>query len=318
MSLSSKLSVITPIYNEAKGLPELVEKISSALRSFPQYEIIAIDDGSKDNSADVLSELAQKHKELKVVLLARNYGQTTALAAGIARASGDILILIDSDLENNPEDIAAVIQPILDNKADVVSGWRKDRWANDRVARKLPSRMANGLISKVTGVNLHDYGCTLKAYRREFIQNVPLYGEMHRFIPAYAVQVGARVAEVPVGFTPRKYGKSNYGLSRLLRVLPDLLLFYFFSRFMQRPIHFFGYLGFLSFVLAAISLIIALWMKYSLGTSLIQTPLPILSGMSVLAGIQFFGFGLLAEVLMRTYFESQRKETYHIRKTFNL
>ncbi len=312
------LSVVTPIYNESQGLREFVERLSDQLVAFPGSEIIAVDDGSKDDSARVLEDLATTYPWLKVVILARNYGQTTALAAGIAAAKGDIIVLIDSDLENDPVDIANIITPIVADEADVVSGWRKGRWHNARISRKLPSLAANALISRVTGVHLHDHGCTLKAYRRDFVQNVPLYGEMHRFISAYAAEAGARIAERPVAFHPRRYGKSNYGISRLLRVLPDLLLFYFFARFMQRPMHFFGYMAFLSFFLAGAALFGALILRYIYDVSLIQTPLPTLSGMSVLAGIQFFGFGLLAEVLMRTYFESQNKPTYQIRKEINL
>jgi glycosyltransferase involved in cell wall biosynthesis len=316
--MKTSLSIITPIYNEAQGLRELVDRLSAVLHEHERAEIIAVDDGSKDTSAAVLGDIAARNPLLKVILLARNYGQTTALAAGIAHAQNDIVVLIDSDLENNPDDIAKVIQPILDDTADVVSGWRKARWADARFIRKLPSRLANALISYVTGVSLHDYGCTLKAYRRPFIQGVPLYGEMHRFIPAYAARVGARVTEVSVGFTPRKYGTSNYGFSRTMRVLPDLLFFYFFSRFLQRPMHFFGYMAFASFAVAAVSLVLAVGLRIFAHISLIQTPLPILSGMSVLSGIQFFGFGLLAEILMRTYFESQHKTTYNIRKTINI
>lgn len=312
------ISVVTPVYNEAKGLRELVERLSDQLAAYPGSEIIAVDDGSKDDSSRILEELSVTYPWLKVVILARNYGQTTALGAGIAVATGDIVVLIDSDLENDPADIATVIEPIKNDEADVVSGWRKGRWQNARLSRKLPSLAANALISRVTGVRLHDHGCTLKAYRRAFVQSVPLYGEMHRFISAYAAEAGARVTERAVAFAPRRYGKSNYGLSRLLRVLPDLLLFYFFARFMQRPMHFFGYMAFLSFLLAGISLATALVLRYVSDISLIQTPLPTLSGMSVLAGIQFFGFGLLAEVLMRTYFESQKKPTYQVRKTFNV
>lgn len=312
------ISVVTPIYNEARGLPELISRLSEQLQAFPGSEIIAIDDGSKDDSAKVLSDLATTFPLLKVIILARNYGQTTALSAGITAARGDVVVLIDSDLENDPADIKTVVDPIQNDAADVVSGWRKDRWQDSRFLRRIPSKLANALISKVTKVHLHDHGCTLKAYRREFVQKVPLYGEMHRFISAYAAEAGARVIEVPVAFHPRRYGRSNYGISRLLRVLPDLLLFYFFARFMQRPMHLFGYLAFLSFFLATFSLVLALALRVLLDISLIQTPLPVLSGMSVLAGIQFLGFGLLAEVLMRTYFESQHKDTYQVRRTINL
>lgn len=317
MAAKTPLSVITPIFNEAQGLPELVEKMHEVLLDHPGSELIAVDDGSRDSSAKVLEELASKFPFLKVILLARNYGQTTALAAGIAKAKNEIIILIDSDLENDPHDIDTLVDLITKDQADVVSGWRKDRWANSRWTRKLPSRLANALISKVTGVHLHDYGCTLKAYKREFIQSVPLYGEMHRFIPAYAALAGARVEEVPVRFHPRKYGYSNYGLSRLLRVLPDLILFHFLNRFMQRPMHFFGYLAFLSFLLSAASLVLAVVLRFWLDISFILTPLPVLAGVAALAGIQFFGFGLIAEMLMRTYFESQEKSTYRVRRSIN-
>jgi len=318
MNYQRSISVVTPIFNEAKGLRELVSRLSDNLSDYENWEILAVDDGSNDGSRDVLVDLASKNPRLKVIFLARNYGQTTALAAGIAAATGEIVVLIDSDLENDPADINKMVELVMDDKADVVSGWRKERWQDARFMRRVPSMLANSLISKVTGVYLHDYGCTLKVYRREFIQSVPLYGEMHRFIPAYAAKEGARVVEMPVNFKIRKYGKSNYGLSRLLRVLPDLLLFYFFARFMQRPMHFFGYMAFLALFLAITSLIGAVLLRYFFAISLIQTPLPVLSGMSVLAGIQFFGFGIIAEVLMRTYFESQTKSTYRVRNTLNL
>lgn len=311
------ISIVTPVYNESPSLGELIERLSDVLSLYPGSEIIAVDDGSRDDTAKVLADMASTYPWLKVIILARNYGQTTALAAGLGVASGDIVVLIDSDLENDPADIERLIEPIIKDESDVVSGWRQARWKNSPLLRRLPSKMANALISKVTGVALHDYGCTLKAYRRNFIQNVPLYGEMHRFIPAYAAQEGARVTEIAVNFSPRKFGRSHYGLSRLLRVLPDLLLFYFFARFMQRPMHFFGYMAFLAFILAALSLILAVYLRLVFDISFIQTPLPVLSGMSMLAGIQFFGFGLIAEVLMRTYFESQKKPTYQVRKNIN-
>ena len=315
--LKESLSVVVPIYNESLNIPILYERLTDVLtRMGNPYEVICIDDGSKDNSFAALAEIAQKDMKIKVIHFRHNFGQTAALAAGIEAASGDIVILIDSDLENDPEDIKTIVD-MMNQGYDVVSGWRRNRWKGEFFTRKIPSLAANSLISKVTGVKLNDFGCTLKGYRRDIIKNILLYGEMHRFIPAYAKKQGARIGEVEVRFAPRIHGKSNYGFTRVLRVLPDLLLLKFLERFMNRPMHFFAYAGFWSFLLAFLILMLAFFLRFVVNISLIQTPLPTLSGVFLIIGTQFFLMGIIAEILMRTYYESQGKRPYSIKKTIN-
>ncbi len=313
-----KISIITPIYNEEKNIPHLYARLSEVLKKLPhEYEIIAINDGSQDKSLQVLREFAAQDKALKVINFRNNFGQTAALSAGIESATGEVIILIDSDLENDPADIAHIITKINEGY-DVVSGWRKNRWKGQFITRKLPSLVANALISKIAGVKLHDYGCTLKGYRREVVQSIMLYGEMHRFIPAYAKKAGARIAEIPVHYTPRIHGKSNYGIGRLLRVLPDLLLLKFLDKYMNRPIHFFGLLGFWAFGAGFLAIVLALYLRFFHSISLIETPLPTLSAMCVIVGVQLLVMGLVAEMLMRTYYESQQKRPYVIKEKINL
>lgn len=318
-AVSSKptLSVVTPIYNEEQNLPILHERLTEALSRLGRpYEIIAVDDGSRDGSRTVLKTLAAVDPHLKLIFLRNNSGQTAALAAGIDAALGEYILLIDSDLENDPADIGMLIEK-LEKGYQVVSGWRKDRWKGQALTRKIPSRVANKLISKIAGLALNDYGCTLKAYHRDVLQGIPLYGEMHRFIPAYAAQHGARIAEVEVRYTPRRFGKSNYGLSRVIRVVPDLLLLRFLDRYMDRPMHFFGLVGFYSFGAGFISLIAALYLRFFESISLIQTPLPTLAAMFVIVGVQLFLMGIIAEMIMRTYYESQGKRPYAIKERHN-
>ncbi len=315
---NESLSIVVPIYNEALNIPLLYERLTLVLtRMGNPYEVICIDDGSKDSSFAALTEIAQKDSRIKVIHFRHNFGQTAAIAAGIEVSSGDIVILIDSDLENDPEDIKTIVD-MMDEGYDVVSGWRKNRWKGEFVTRKIPSLAANSLISKVTGVKLNDFGCTLKGYRRDIIKNITLYGEMHRFIPAYAKRHGARIGEVEVRFTPRIHGKSNYGFSRVLRVLPDLLLLKFLEKFMNRPMHFFAYAGFWSFFFSFVILVAAIVLRFALKIDLIQTPLPTLSGVLLIIGTQFFLMGIIAEMMMRTYYESQGKRPYAIKKTINL
>lgn len=309
---------MVPAYNEALNLPIFYERVTAVLKKLGHpYEIVLIDDGSKDNSFAVLTEIATKDTLVKVIRFRHNFGQTAALAAGIEAATGDIVILIDSDLENDPEDIKTIITK-MNEGYDVVSGWRKNRWKGQLLTRKIPSLAANTLISKVTGVKLNDFGCTLKGYRRDIVKNITLYGEMHRFIPAYAKKQGARIGEVEVRFSPRLHGKSNYGFSRILRVLPDLLLLKFLEKYMNRPMHFFAYAGFWSFFFSLVILSIAVFLRFSYGISLIQTPLPTLSGVLLIIGTQFFLMGIIAEMMMRTYYESQGKRPYMIKTTLNL
>ena len=313
-----KLSLILPIYNEEKSIVELFERIMETMEVIGHpFEVIAVNDGSKDESAIRLNEIASQRSEVKVIHFRVNAGQTAAIHAGIEHATGDILIPLDSDLENDPKDIIKLLEK-MEEGYHVVSGWRKERWADKKLFRKIPSIMANKLISHVSGVHLNDYGCTLKAYRAEVIQGVNLYGEMHRFIPAYAAQMGARVTEVEVGYTPRKYGKSNYGFSRTLRVLLDLLVLRFLYKYMDRPIQFFGLIGIFFTVLGFIAGCGAIVLRFVYGISMIQTPLPVLSALCIIVGVQLITMGILAEMVMRTYYESQGKKAYLIKEKINL
>lgn len=309
------LSVVAPIYNEAESLPAFFEKLTGVLADIEGgYEIVAVDDGSSDRSFEVLSAFSAKDKHIRVIRFKRNFGQTAALSAGIDSARGAIIATIDSDLENDPADIPRLLAK-LDEGYDVVSGWRKMRWQGAFLTRRLPSVMANWLISYMTGVPLHDYGCTLKVYRAEVIKDVRLYGEMHRFIPAYAAWQGGTVAELPVTHQPRKYGKSNYGFSRIFRVLLDLIVAVFMRRYMSRPMHFFGVYGFISLALGCTAGFVAVVLKVLGLKPLVETPLPILATLLILVGVQLLLFGVLAEILMRTYFESQAKRPYVIKET---
>jgi dolichol-phosphate mannosyltransferase len=276
-----------------------------------------VNDGSKDNSFEVLHKHAKRDKRIKVVNFITNFGQTAALRAGIDHASGDVIVPIDSDLENDPADIRKLVAK-LEEGYDVVSGWRRDRWEGSFLTRKLPSTTANALISIITQTPLHDYGCTLKAYRADVLKDVKLYGEMHRFVPAYAAWRGGKVTEMVVSHRPRKYGKSNYGITRTFRVLLDLVLLRFLHKFMNRPIHFFGMVGFFSLALGVIAGTVAVALRLAIGLSLISTPLPTLAALLIIVGVQFIGMGILAEVLMRVYYESQDKTPYTVRETLNV
>lgn len=310
-----KLSVILPIYNEAKSIPMLFSALESALKDY-KYEIIAVNDGSRDDSFEELRKICLTNPNVKAINFRKNCGQTAAINAGIQNAVGDVYILIDSDLENDPADIPVLLAK-MDEGYDVVSGWRQNRWKGQYLTRKLPSLMANKLISYISGVSLHDYGCTLKAYKRDVIKDVVLYGQMHRFIPVYCSWQGGRVAEVPVKYRPRQFGKSNYGIFRTYKVVLDLLLIKFLEKFMQRPIHFFGGAGILSFIIAFISGAVSLYFKFTGQKTIIQTPLPTISAMFFIIGIQMILMGVMAEIIMRTYYESQNKMTYSIKEKIN-
>lgn len=313
-----KLSFVVPIFNEAESLPEFFQRLYAVIGAEAyQYEIIAVDDGSRDSSFVVLTEHAERDPHLRVIRFERNAGQTAALRAGIDHAKGEIIIPLDSDLENDPGDIPRLVAK-LNEGYDVVSGWRQNRWSGKYVTRKLPSDMANALISWITGTPLHDYGCTLKAYRRKVIQGVVLYGEMHRFIPAYASWYGAKVTEIPVNYTDRKFGKSNYGISRTFRVLLDLLMIKFFEKYRDRPIHFFGGFGFLFLFLGGLALVCALAFRFFIGISLIQTPLPTLAGLLASMGVNFVLIGVVAEMLVRQKYEEGGVTPYRIKESINL
>lgn len=310
------LSLIIPVFNEAQSLPLLFDAIRDVLEPF-DHEVILVDDGSSDGSFDEIRRFAESDPRIRAISFKRNFGQTAAINAGIQAASGDVIVLMDSDLENDPADIPRLLEK-LDEGFDVVSGWRKDRWEGQYLTRKLPSRMANRLISWSSGVPLNDYGCTLKAYRRSVIKDVALYGQMHRFIPVYCSWQGGKVGELPVNYRPRQFGKSNYGLFRTYKVILDLLVLRFLERFMTKPIHFFGGIGFLSFFLAGIAAAMAVFFKFWGDKDFIQTPLPILTAIFFIVGVLMILMGILAEMIMRTYYETQPKTTYAIRASVNL
>jgi glycosyltransferase involved in cell wall biosynthesis len=311
------LSVVVPIFNEEQVLPELHERLRASLADVDGgYEVIYVDDGSTDRSYEVLKEIAAADARAKVVRFRRNYGQTAAMAAGIQAASGEILIPMDADLQNDPADIVRLLEK-LDEGYDVVSGWRKDR-QDKAVTRKLPSFVANKIISGISGVHLHDYGCSLKAYRRDVLKDVKLYGEMHRFIPIYASWAGARVAEIPVTHHARVHGKSKYGLNRIFKVVLDLITVKFLSSYATKPIYVFGGAGMLSMALSLLVGVWAVYLKLIHYADFIQTPLPLLTVTLFMVGVQLIMMGLLAEMVMRTYHESQDKATYTVRNTLNL
>jgi len=309
------VSVVVPVYNEVESLPHLIEAIASAIQpSGLSYQIICVDDGSKDGSAELLKQLASSRDDLSAVLLRRNYGQTAAMSAGFDRATGRAIVTLDGDLQNDPADIPLLLAK-LDEGYDLVSGWRKNRQDNT-ISRLIPSRIANWLIGRVTGVTLHDYGCSLKAYKSELVADLNLYGELHRFLPALAFIEGARIAELPVRHHARRFGQSKYGIWRTFRVLMDLLTISFMKKFLTRPMHVFGLFGLSSMTLGTVLGIYLTFLKLAFGQSIGNRPLLILAVVLLLTGVQLFCFGLLAEVMMRTYHESQGKPIYRVREVF--
>lgn len=311
-----KLSIILPIYNEEDSLEKLYGEIKSALSQFSSdYEIIAVNDGSKDKSLEIIKGIAARDPNFKVIDFRRNYGQTAAISAGIDSAKGEILVPLDADLQNDPADIPKLLDKINEG-FDVVSGWRKDR--KDSLSRKIPSQIANWLISLITGVKLHDYGCTIKAYKKEAVREIRFYGEMHRFMPAYAAWYGAKIGEIVVNHRPRKYGKAKYGLSRIFRVVLDLLTVKFLMNYLTKPIHFFGWVGLLLLFLGSLCGIATLIFKFVLGISLRSTQLPLLTVFLIIVGVQFILMGLLAEILIRIYYEPRGKTPYSIKEKINL
>ena len=307
------VSVVVPVYNEVESVPHLLEAIASTMKASElTYEIICVDDGSKDGSADFLKQQATQRNDLKAVLLRRNYGQTAAMAAGFKYATGKAIVTLDADLQNDPADIPDLLAK-LDTGYDLVSGWRKQR-QDAALTRLLPSKIANKLIGMTTGVKLHDYGCSLKAYRSELVADMNLYGELHRFLPALAFIEGARIGEMPVRHHARRFGRSKYGLWRTFRVLMDLLTISFMKKFLTRPMHVFGLFGLLSLVLGTAIGLYLTFLKLGLGQSIGNRPLLILSVLLFITGVQLFCFGLLAELLMRTYHESQGRPIYRVRE----
>lgn len=309
------LSIVVPIYNEAKSIETLVQAIANAVAETNlSYEIICVDDGSKDGSTQVLIDLARKRVDLKAVILRRNYGQTPAMAAGFETSTGKVIVTLDGDLQNDPADIPMLLAK-LDRGYDLVSGWRKNR-QDAALTRLLPSKIANMIIAKVTGVRLHDYGCSLKAYRSELIADMNLYGELHRFLPALAYIEGARITEVPVRHHPRRFGESKYGLGRTIRVVMDLLTVYFMKKFLTRPMHVFGLGGVISLVIGIAMGTYLTIIKLFLNQNIGDRPLLILAVLLIITGVNLFCFGLVTELLMRTYHESQRRPIYRIRDVF--
>ncbi len=312
-----KLSIVVPVYNEEKNLPELFGQIMAAMQPLEiDWDVTFVDDGSRDASVEVIRLLhAQAPDRVRMVVFRRNYGQTAAISAGINESDGDVVILMDADLQNDPADIPLLLEE-LDKGFDVVSGWRKNRQDN-HLTRNLPSHLANKLISSSTGVHLHDYGCTLKAYRREILKSINLYGEMHRFIPVYAKETGGKISEVVVHHHPRKHGKANYGLERTVKVILDLFTVQFLTKFSQKPIYLFGGVG---LGLMGISFALFLWLairRIVSAVSVLGSPWFQISVMMFILGFLAVLLGLIAELVMRTYYESQDKKTYNIREVVN-
>src|SRR6187399_3008774 len=308
-----ELSLFLPVLDEEENLRPMHAKIQSALDALGKTaEVIYVDDGSTDKSLSILKDIANGDDRVRVISLRRNYGQTAAMSAGIDAANGDILIPMDADLQNDPADIARLLEK-LDEGYDVVSGWRKNR-QDKLISRKIPSQIANRVISWIGGVPLHDYGCSLKAYRRDVIQDVKLYGEMHRFIPIYAAWAGARVTEIPVDHHARTMGKSKYGISRTIKVIFDLMTIKFMASYQTKPIYVFGTFGMVAFAVSLLSGLYAVFLKIVHRADFVQTPLPILTIVLFAVGVQFLLMGLLAEMLVRTYHESQAKSIYAVRE----
>lgn len=307
------LSIIIPVFNEEANIRPLYTQLKEVLEGLGlSYEVIAVDDGSSDGSLAILKELHAQDKHLKVIRFRRNFGQTAAFAAGFDHSEGKVVLTIDADLQNDPADVPALLEKVEEGY-DVVSGWRMDR-QDPFLSRRLPSMIANWLISQVTGVHLHDYGCSLKAYRREVVKGVQLYGELHRFIPALSSWMGVSVTEVPVRHHPRRFGQSKYGISRTSRVILDLITVRFLLSYSTRPIQIFGGLGLVSLTVGVLLGLYLTFVKLILGQDIGSRPLLLLAVLLMLVGVQFVGMGLLGELVVRTYYESQGKPIYAVRE----
>jgi glycosyltransferase involved in cell wall biosynthesis len=310
------LSVVIPVFNEQDSLLPLHQELDRTLKALGlSYEMLFVDDGSTDASAAVLRRLCADDPACRALRLARNTGQTAALACGLHNARGAVVVAIDGDGENDPADIPRLLAK-LDEGYDLVSGWRQRRWKGSPLTRRLPSMAANALISRMTGTVLHDYGCTLKAYRGDLARGLQLYGEMHRFVPALAAQLGARIGEIPVNFRPRQAGASKYGLGRILHTFLDLITLLFLSGYSTRPIQAFGPIGLLLATLGGIWTMMLVFEKIVLGYRLASRPALLLAVLLVVVGVQFVSLGLLGEMLARTYHESQNKPTYIVKEEF--
>ncbi len=316
--MPASVSLIIPCYNEQESLGELGGQIDAVVTRLTErghlVEVIFVDDGSRDRTAEILKRMSSGRPHVSVIRFVRNFGQTAAMAAGFDAATHDVVVPLDADLQNDPADIPRLLDK-LDEGYDVVSGWRRNR-KDTFVTRKIPSWAANRLISRISGVRLHDYGCTLKAYRRSMMANVHLYGEMHRFIPIYAAQQGARVTEIEVNHRPRLHGKTKYGLGRVPNVFLDLLLVQFLWRFGTKPMHVFGKFGLSGIAASFLAFAAMVWFKFWGGKSFVETPLPALTIMFFLIGCLSILMGLVAEVVMRTYYEASSARTYLVREVY--
>ena len=311
------ISVVIPAYNEEENIPILYEKLKKVLENLGEdYEIIFVDDGSTDRTYEILKEIAQKNKKVKVIRFRRNFGQTAAMYAGFEHAKGDVIITMDADLQNDPEDIPKLLEKMKEGY-DIVSGWRKDR-KDPFLSRKLPSMIANWIISKVTGVHLHDYGCTLKAYKADIAKNYRLYGDMHRFLPALAKRFGAKITEIPVKHHPRLYGKSKYGIGRTIRVILDIFLVKFLNEYITRPLYVFGGIGLTLFGVGFLIELYLTVLKIFFGQDIGHRPLLILGVLLILSGIQLISTGIIAELIVRTYYESKGEKPYIIQEKINV
>lgn len=313
MAPSLDLSVVIPIYHEQDNITPLYEELSAALNALNlRYEVIAVDDGSRDASFARLKDVHASDPRWQIIQFRRNFGQTAAMAAGFTHSRGAVVVTIDADLQNDPRDIVKLLAK-MDEGYDIVSGWRQDRKENF-LMRRLPSMTANWLISRSTGIVLHDYGCTLKAYRHEVAHGVRLYGDLHRFIPAVASQMGVRVAEVPVSDRPRIHGKSKYGISRTFKVFLDLIGVVFFLSYFNRPLRIFGAAGLVTSLIGGLMLLYLSYVKLVLGLDIGERPLLILGVLMVVLGVQLMSTGLIADMVMRTYHESRNEPVYHVRE----
>ncbi len=314
---STYLSIVIPAYNEEDNIPILYEKLKGVLeRLGREYEIIFVDDGSVDRTWERLKDIAEKDQRVKLIRFRKNYGQTAAMYAGFQHATGEVIITLDADLQNDPEDIPMLLQK-LEEGYDIVSGWRRDR-KDPFLSRRLPSMIANWIISKVTGVELHDYGCTLKAYRTDIVKRLELYGDMHRFLPALTKRLGARITEVPVRHHPRIYGRSKYGIGRTIRVILDIFLVKFLNEYINKPMYVFGTVGFALLSLGLLMLLYLVFIKLFLDEDIGRRPLLILSVLFTLAGIQLLSTGIIAELLVRIYYRTKEDKPFVVEEKVNL
>ena len=306
------ISIIIPVFNESESIGYLLDEVLNVMCTNKlNFEIVVVNDGSQDSTSNVLDELTIKIKELSVISLRTNYGQTAAMAAGFDNSNGEVVITLDGDLQNDPNDIPKLISHINEGY-DLICGWRYDR-KDKLINRRIPSKIANKLIANVTGLKLHDYGCSLKAFRKEILDDIKLYGELHRFLPVLAKIEGAKIKEIKVNHRSRKYGSSKYGIDRTFRVLMDLLTVWFMTKFLTRPMYGFGFVGIIS-ILVSLGMTSYLFIIKLLGNDIGNRPMLMFALILGIAGVQLFSFGLLGELLIRTYHESQNRPIYRIRK----